>query len=158
MGIDKLNTSWGVWNKVITLCKINRVEPAAVLSLVQTHIDKEFYGGREPKSFWIAALYQDRLTSRKETGYEAQEYMIRNHGPLIDDRFYGKSVNNIYWGQKTYTKEKEISTAHNLRQKIRGIHKRAVTYTSWKEFYTKIWPRIKKSKEFIAIIKLAKFK
>jgi len=155
MGIDKLIKSW---DEVITLCKINKIEPVIVFNLLKEYIEKEFYGGREPRSIWLAALYQDRLTAKNETGYEAQDYIIKNYGPLIDKRFYGKSINNIYWGKKNSARGKEISTAHNLRQKIRGIHKRAIAYNTWKGFYIKIWPRIKKSKEFTAILKLAKFK
>jgi hypothetical protein len=155
MGIDTLNKTW---EEVLRLCKINKLEPLVVFNLLEDYIEKEFYGGREKHSFWVAALYQDRLNAKNETGYAAQEYIIRNHCPLIDDRFYKKSSENIYWGKKKGSVKNEIATAHNLRQKILGIHKRAIAYKTWKEFYTKIWPRIKKSEEFAAIIKLAKFK
>jgi len=154
MGIDKLKT----WNDVITLCKINKVQPAIVNALVEEHINKIFYEKREPRSFWNAALLQDRLNAKNETPYAAKNYIIRNHGPLVDERLYGKSTANIYWGKKDPAKSKEISTGHKLRGILGGQHKRALQTKVWKEFYTKIWSNIKKSKEFAAILKEAKFK
>ena len=169
MGISKLNGSWAA---VIQLCKINKIDPLTAFNLLDAHIDQEFFGKSEKHSFWIAVLYEDRLISKKETGYKIQEYIVRNYGPLVDERLYGKSVKNISWGvknEKVYNKsfrgkhvvkyrDTSITNIHNLRQKIRGKYKRAKTNKSWKEFYTKLWPNIKKSKEFTDIIKSLKFK
>jgi len=163
MGISK------TWADVIQLCKNNKIEPLTAFNLLDDHIDFEFFGKSEKKSFWIAALYEDRLISKKETGYKTQDYIVKKYCPLVDERFYGKSVKNISWGlknEKVITKGKHgvkyrdtsITNIHNLRQKIRGVHKRSKASKSWKEFYLKIWPQIKKSKEFSDIIKALKFK
>ena len=163
MGISK------TWADVIQLCKNNKIEPLTAFNLLDDHIDFEFFGKSEKKSFWIAALYEDRLISKKETGYKTQDYIVKKYCPLVDERFYGKSVKNISWGlknEKVITKGKHgvkyrdtsITNIHNLRQKIRGVHKRSKASKSWKEFYFKIWPQIKKSKEFSDIIKALKFK
>ena len=168
MGISKLNKSWA---EVIQLCKNNKIEPLIAFNLLEDHIDNEFFGKSERNSFWIAALYEDRLISKKETGYKAQEYIVKKYCPLVDERFYGKSIKHISWGVKNeevYNKsfrgkhvvkyrDTSITNIHNLRQKILGKHKRSKASKSWKEFYFKIWPQIKKSKEFLDIIKALKF-
>ena len=166
MGISKLNGSWAA---VIHLCKINKIEPLTAFNLLEAHVDKEFYGTSEKHSFWIAALSEDRATSKKETPYKTQDYIVKKYCPLVDERFYGKTTKNISWGvknEKVISKGKHavkyrdtsITNIHNLRQKIRGKHLRSKKKKSWKEFYLKIWPQIKKSQEFSDIIKSLKFK
>ena len=164
MGISKLNKSWA---EVIQLCKNNKIEPLIAFNLLEDHIDNEFFGKSERNSFWIAALYEDRLISKKETGYKTQDYIVKKYCPLVDERFYGKSIKNISWGvknEKVITKkggvkyrDTSITNIHNLRQKILGKYKRSKASKSWKEFYLKVWPQIKKSKEFLNIIKALKF-
>jgi len=129
-----------------------------VNALVEEHINKIFYESHEPKSFWNAALLQDRLIAKNETPYAAKDYIIRNHGPLLEVKLYGKSSANIFWGKTNPATAKEITTGHKLQGILGGQHKRALKTKVWKEFYTKIWPSIKKSKEFAAILKEAKFK
>jgi len=168
MGISKLNKSWA---EVIQLCKNNKIEPLIAFNLLEDHIDNEFFGKSERNSFWIAALYEDRLISKKETGYKTQDYIVKKYCPLVDERFYGKSIKHISWGVKNEKvinkkvgdrivkyRDTSITNIHNLRQKILGKYKRSKASKSWKEFYFKIWPQIKKSKEFTDIIKALKFK
>ena len=145
MGITNIWT----WAKVIEICKVNNISAAEAAAVINEHIERDKYKGQNFINFIIAALVRDRAPRKEDSIYEAIQYVIKKYKKLY------RPKKKIIWSVKEAPRKKNAkgvvytdkANYKNHIEAVRNRINRVYEHEFWKEFYSKVWPKVKKNKQ-----------